>query len=423
MAALGLEMLKTERLRSAIVLGLSAWFCLVSLLFGFVHPLQEIVFQAIFERPLPFGRVALNVGIVAAFEGLIFWRLILAIRSGTQPTRTLFYLHAAVETSLPTAMTVALLPAIGPVAALNTPIVWFYFLFILLSTLRMDIWLSVFTGLFAGGQYAALMLIHRAEFATAGLPSFFVSPNAYMVKALLLAVTGLLAGLVGRQLRTRMAQQVANLHERNRIAGLFGQHVSPTVAAQLIAGQHERGRSHDATVLFLDIRDFTHFSESLPPDRVMAYLNDLFGHLTGVVDRHQGIINKFLGDGFMAVFGATAPHPDTPRLAVAAAHELLGTIERLVVAGTIPPTRVGIGIHHGPVMTGIVGSAERKEFTVIGDTVNLASRVEALNKEFQSRLLVTGPVHERLASGSTGEYLRDVPIRGRDRGVALFRLA
>jgi len=132
----------------------------------------------------------------------------------------------------------------------------------------------------------------------------------------------------------------------------------------------------DVTIMFVDIRDFTTFAEHRTPAEVVEYLNTLFRAMIQLVTANHGIINKFLGDGFMACFGAPLSNGHDTLNAVRAAVEIAAVVERLNAGGVIPSTRIGIGLHSGPAVTGSVGSDERKEYTIIGDTVNpgIASR-------------------------------------------------
>jgi adenylate cyclase len=204
---------------------------------------------------------------------------------------------------------------------------------------------------------------------------------------------------------------------------VFGQHVSPAVAEALVAGGAPGvGELRTVCVMFLDVRGFTRFAERRAPADVVQFLDTLFEPMIAIVGRHRGIINKFLGDGFMAVFGAPLPAELPARDAVAAAREILAGIERQIAAGVLPPTRVGIGLHAGEALTGTIGSAARKEYTIIGDVVNLAARIEQLTKQHDSRLLVSADVATAL--GETGLHtIGEVTVPGRDAPVKLIRLA
>jgi adenylate cyclase len=179
--------------------------------------------------------------------------------------------------------------------------------------------------------------------------------------------------------------------------------------------------------MFLDIRNFTAFARTRPPEAVVDFLNSLFAFMIDAVDRHGGFINKFLGDGFMAVFGAPLSDPDAAINAVAAAKSILAEIDRRELAQ--PPDddrwtlRVGIGLHVGLAVTGNVGSPRRKEFTAIGDTVNLASRLEQLTKDHGARLIVSNDVKIALGKGADGAIpLGAVAIKGYAFPVSAWRL-
>ena len=118
---------------------------------------------------------------------------------------------------------------------------------------------------------------------------------------------------------------------------------------------------------------------------VVRYLNTLWTFMVGIINEHHGIVNKFLGDGFLAVFGAPLSHGVDCAYAMAAARQIMLELDHLIAGGEVSPTQIGIALHAGPAIVGNVGSADRKEYTVIGDVVNVAFRIEALNKELGRR--------------------------------------
>jgi adenylate cyclase len=184
------------------------------------------------------------------------------------------------------------------------------------------------------------------------------------------------------------------------------------------------GEVRHVCVMFLDIEGFTTFSESRRPEEVVEYLNSLFAFMIDSVNHHHGIVNKFLGDGFMAVFGAPISDTRDRRNAVAASLEIIKKVEAMSASGEIAPTRIRIGLHAGEAVTGNVGSTARKEYTIIGDVVNLASRLEQLNKQFGSRVLVS----ETVADGLDGTVEQLTPhgaiqVKGREQPVQVYELA
>ena len=155
----------------------------------------------------------------------------------------------------------------------------------------------------------------------------------------------------------------------------------------------------------------------------MSYLNALFGPMVDIIHRHNGIVNKFLGDGFMAIFGAPADDTGHGVHAVKAGFDLLTEIRRLSESAAIHTTRIGIGIHEGEVMAGTVGAMQRKEYTIIGDVVNVAARIEAANKQFQSQMLVSEAVKVFLNGEHAVEDLGLVDLKGQRSPIRLYRLA
>lgn len=252
-------------------------------------------------------------------------------------------------------------------------------------------------------------------------------PRGFLAGAVLLLLVN--AVLVAQLAQMRVAQElaVAELRaavERARILEIFGQQVSPSVVERLLTQKMLPSTEIRAVcVMFLDIRGFTTFAEGKRPDEVIAYLNTLWELLVDVVNQHHGIVNKFLGDGFMATFGAPLAEGNNCRNALDAALEIVATIERVVAEGRCPPTRIGIGLHAGEAVAGNVGSATRKEYTIIGDIVNLTSRIEAMNKEFGSTLLCSREVLDGAEAPLPPAIpLGTVPIRGHKQPVELLRL-
>jgi len=230
-------------------------------------------------------------------------------------------------------------------------------------------------------------------------------------------------GFVAAQIRQRLVASLAALTDRNRVVGMFGQYVSPAVVDELLTRPVEAGgEERNVTMMFLDIRGFTAFAERRTPTEVVDYLNTLFGALIAVVNAHHGIINKFLGDGFMACFGAPLSDGHDAQNAVRAAIEIARTVDRMSTDGTIAPTRVGIGLHAGTAVTGSVGSEERREYTIIGDTVNVASRVEQLTKHYGVVVLVTEAVWRVVKDDYDAQPLEAVVVRGREEPVAVYAL-
>lgn len=328
------------------------------------------------------------------------------------------YIGALIETSLPTVILVLQIRTLGASQALGFAVPLIYFIFVILSTLRLDFYLSTFTGFVAAAELFAVALIYDSASGAGDPQAYF-----HAVRSTIILICGVLAGAVGAQLRRQFAASIAAATARDRVTNLFGQHVSPQVVERLMtAGTSANGDLRRVAVMFVDFRGFTAGAQSRTPQEVVDRLDGAFAVLVDILDRQGGIVNKFLGDGFLALFGAPLEASDAAQRAVAAGREMLSAMDR-INAQTSWPLRIGIGIHFGEVVAGNIGSPRRKEYTVIGDTVNLASRLEALNKEFGSQLLISATVREALGeAGSDAVALGEVPVRGYEQPVAVFQL-
>ncbi len=331
------------------------------------------------------------------------------------------YLNAFIETSMPTVGLAIQMTHMGDERALSFVIPMFYFMFIILSTLRLDFWLSTFTGFVAATELFLMAMFFPATHAATYNP--WQELGFHIVRSVVLLGGGVLAGAVGAQLRRQFVASIAAATARDRVTNLFGQHVSPQVVERLLsAGSEDAANSHNVAVMFVDIRSFTAAARQHTAEEVVQRLDRAFEVLVEIVDRNGGIVNKFLGDGFLALFGAPLEDPDAAHRAVTAAREILQAMEH-ENATSDWPLRLGIGIHIGEVVAGNVGSQRRKEYTVIGDTVNFAARLEALNKEYGSQLLVSADVYKAARGQTDAVSLGEIPVRGYDQPQVVWRLA
>ncbi|HYF27116.1 MAG TPA: adenylate/guanylate cyclase domain-containing protein [Baekduia sp.] len=211
---------------------------------------------------------------------------------------------------------------------------------------------------------------------------------------------------------------VAGLGERDRLHEAFGAFVDPAVTQRVLAeGTDLRGEELDASVVFLDVRGFTEFAEGAAARDVVASLNALYEAVVPVIRRHGGHANKFVGDGLLAVFGAPERLPDHAARAVAAARE----IAQLVRRGDAGRLRVGLGVNSGRVVVGTIGGGGRRDFTVVGDVVNTAARVEAATRETGDDLLITGATRRLLHEPAAAWVERPaMALKGKREPVALF---
>jgi adenylate cyclase len=218
--------------------------------------------------------------------------------------------------------------------------------------------------------------------------------------------------------------------QRTQLMGLFSKYVDPEVAQTIWSRRDELsllGQEKVATVLFTDIRSFTAMTAGMASQTVLRWLNEYFTEMDNIIRAHGGLLNKFIGDGLLVVYGVPLSrglHEDTCE-AVRTAFAMLRRLEELNrqrdPLSPFPEVHIGIGIHTGPLTCGSVGSASRLEYSVIGETVNLASRLESLNKDFHTEIILTGETYEIVKDVFPNLYpLGSTPVRGFDQPMLIY---
>jgi adenylate cyclase len=216
--------------------------------------------------------------------------------------------------------------------------------------------------------------------------------------------------------------------EKRKMKRLFGRYVSRDVYAQLVAHPELAelgGKRREMTVLFSDIRGFTSVTERGDPEALVAQLNEYFSKMVEIVFEHKGTVDKFVGDMVMALFGAPLDDPDHAEHAVQAAIHMveeLGRMNKSWKERGMAQLDIGVGINSGDMIAGNIGSSSIMSYTVIGDNVNLGSRLESLNKDYKTRIIMSDATRTRLTQTYDTRPLGDVIVKGKSRPVAIFEI-
>jgi adenylate cyclase len=219
---------------------------------------------------------------------------------------------------------------------------------------------------------------------------------------------------------------IKGLKERDRVKDVFGRYIAKQAAERLLSGPLDlAGEAKRVTIVFSDIRGFTSMAETMTPEQVVTFLNAYFSEMVDAVMEQGGMLDKYLGDGLMAVFGSFGDQPDHARRAVVASLRMKALLAKIngerAIAGKAP-VAIGIGIHTDDVIVGNIGSKQRLEFTHIGDGVNTASRVQALNKEYQTTILVTGATFQELGGEFETKLIAEVTLRGKTKSLPIYEV-
>lgn len=261
---------------------------------------------------------------------------------------------------------------------------------------------------------ALLISLAGAAVVTLGLSAGAVVPGTYWFDFL----TPILA--------IRASSGLHEAMERRRIRESFHQYIGREVAERVYEDDRSlSGQRRTVSVMFTDLRDFTTLSESMAADQVARQLNEYFPMMVEAVQRHRGIVNDFIGDAVMAVYGAPMDNPEHALDAVRTARRMQAGLEALNVdwqARGLPTLKMGIGIHTGTVFAGNVGSPKRKKYTVVGDAVNVAARVEGLNKELHTTFLITGDTHAVVKDRVEVKDCGELKVKGRLQAVKVYEV-
>jgi adenylate cyclase len=216
--------------------------------------------------------------------------------------------------------------------------------------------------------------------------------------------------------------------EKRKIRDTFARYVTQQVVEEILGNPEAMelgGKRKECTILFSDIRGFTTMSEKMPPEEVVSILNEYFNVMVKTIFEYGGTLDKFIGDAIMAVWGAPVSHPDDPKRAVLCALQMrdeLKKLQRKWKEEGKPVFDTGIGINTGEVVVGNIGSVERMDYTVIGDNVNLASRLESLNKEYKSNILISEMTYQKVKDIVEVRRIEEVQVKGKTEKVMIYEV-
>lgn len=416
---LELEEIKSEFQRSALLI----------LLFFIILVVAAINFWTVDHNVASFyggsGSFGLIISWIIAFlvyQFMILFYLRSKIFQEQKATTAFKFIHTVIEISIPSAVIFYMMHNYQMLSFLESPVSLVYFLFIILSILHVDYRVSLFTGVLAALHYAALTYYGFNYVDAPEQYQMAVPVNSHYIRTIILILCGSAAAYVSADLKKRMKMAYDFRKEKSKLELLFGQHVSKEVSKALI---EEKGATKrlEATVMFLDIRNFTHYADSHSPDEVVNYQNHFFGPVIDIINQHQGVVLQLLGDGVMACFGTPVENTLHADMAFQASIAILKQVKTASDSGQLHPTAIGIGLHSGPMVAGSIGNEHRKQFSITGAPVIVASRIEQLNKKYHSEFLISGEVFQRITPGKTSiRFLGEELLKGIEKPVSIYQV-
>lgn len=412
------EIISNESFRSKVLAGIIGFLIVVVLLIS-------LAFNKEFKDVSQFS---ITIQVTLIILGVIFVRALFVSRAvkkwnryGVKAFIIIRYVNTFIEISVPSLVIIIYSFSLPSIYPLFTPVALLYFLIIMLSALELDFKLCVFSGTIAMVQYL-IIAWYLTNKPASNLDAMALFPT-HIGTAALIFISGHTAGLITNQIKKGLLKYYQAQSERNEIQKLFGQQISKEIVDELVDNRYEvQSRVRFAAIMFLDIRNFSIFAQNKSPEEIIAYQNNVFSFIIEIINEHKGIVNQIMGDGLMAIFGAPIEHDNDCQLAVNAALEINKELKRRNEAGLIPETIIRIGINAGEVVTGNVGTSERKQYSVTGQPVIIAARLEQINKELNSVILISDSVYERISLAEEPKYHQDVVIKGITDSITVYQL-
>jgi adenylate cyclase len=414
------EIISNESFRSKVLAGIIGFLIIIVLLISLVFEEQ---FKDVSQFPIIF-QLTLIILVVIFVRALFVSRAVKRwTRFGIKAFIAIRYINTFIEISIPSIVLIIYsfnLPSVYP---LFTPIALLYFIIIMLSALELDFKLCVFSGLVAAIQYILIAFyLSNKPFPNEAVNTISFFP-AYVGTAALFFISGHTAGLITNQIKKGLLKHYKVQSERDEIQKLFGQQISKEIVDELVDNKYEiQSRLRFTAIMFLDIRNFSIFAQDKSPEEIIAYQNNVFSFMIEIINANKGIVTQIMGDGLMAIFGAPLEHDNDCQLAVNSALQINKELKRRNESGLIPETIIRIGINAGEVVTGNVGTSERKQYSVTGQPVIIAARLEQINKELNTSIIISNNVYKRVKLNFEPIYHKDVIIKGIPEPITVYQL-
>ncbi|MEQ8879399.1 MAG: adenylate/guanylate cyclase domain-containing protein [Cyclobacteriaceae bacterium] len=413
---LNTEMIKSEKKRLEVFMGVLLSGLTITIVVR-LFQLEEL--KITFENDRSYFTLMAAIALMNGFIFLSRSWVTRVLRSGGRLTKRYFWLTTGMEVLIPSLWLVVVALEEQSAYFLDSPAIFMYFVLIIVSSMHLSFWISAVMGLLIGGFYAGYTYWVTTSYSMIyNLPIFI-----FYVRAAVYVIAGICAGLVAMELRNRLSATHQHMLEKEEIEGLFSQQISPQLVKVLKEKKDYTARL-EAVLVFLDIRDFTEKVQHLSPEEVNEFQNRFFSPIIQIINDNKGLVNQIMGDGLMATFGVPKIDNLHHQYAWKAVESILKFIKQFRKEHKEHQLLdVGIGMHIGEVLVGNIGTDTRKQLSISGKAVIVASRIEQFNKELNSTLLMSGELYHLLA-GEIGNYKSksSYKLKGIDEEITIVQI-
>ncbi|MCG8573042.1 MAG: adenylate/guanylate cyclase domain-containing protein [Spirochaetes bacterium] len=339
------------------------------------------------------------------------------------------FINVGIEISTVSIVFLVLIQTFNVDTIFTGPIIMVYLIMIMMTGFRYSLRLSLFAGIMGGFQHLVIYLLFYQKLSPDLINRLIdLGFSGMWQKTFYLLIGGVISGLLAVNTK-KLITKIANKSlEAQKVKIAFGQYVSKEIRDSILNGKIELGgEEKNGVILFSDIRNFTSMLEQYQPKEVINQLNEYFTAMVEVIASNHGVVNKFIGDAIMSVFGLFNEHENAEYIAVKTAIQMQKRLEELNKEWTknnLLVLKMGIGISSGTFLTGNVGSEDRKEFTCIGDVVNTASRLECLTKKLKKSIIISEEVNIRLKETHDIKtvYLDSIALKGKSHKEKIYHV-
>ncbi len=418
-AELNKEFLKSEKRRVLIIIVLMVFSI------SFI-PILHSIFTELIDNELNqrdmLGRLTVSVFIFLIFEVLVYMRFSYMQKKNILVSRIIPYINITVELAIPILILISSVKFDHSLFPLEYNGYVFYIILIILSALHLEMNVSILAGIIAAICYGFLSYWAIGYFKiTENVPQLI---ELYGARTFSLILFGILSGLVAQEMKKKLLRGIEFQQQQKQVEVLLGQQVSKEIADELINNNDQVStRIIDAAIMFMDIKDFSTWADTKSPQEVIHYQNQVFSPIIDIINKKQGVINQFLGDGFMASFGIGSDDKKYVQHAFDAGVEITRKMKEMEKAGLIPATHVRIGLHRGKIIVGNIGNDVRRQFSLAGKNIIIAARLEQMNKELDSQYLISEDIQRKIKpDGFSLHEIGMLKLRGIDKGIKTYRV-